>query len=100
MHLRLPKLRQVILNTGSMGRCSHLASEHEGLAGKDESGCFKTARGKIYPLGLNRALADAIADYVQTTFAGPSNQDLPHDFVDLLVKDFVPEEIVQPDFYS
>ena len=83
-----------------MGRCQHLASEHEGLAGRDDNGIFKTARGKVYPIGLNRALADAVADYVQQTFAGSSNQEMPPDFVDLLANGFVSEEIAQPDFHG
>lgn len=77
IHLRLPLLRETILTTGCMGRCHHLSSEHEALAGRDGEGIFRTARGKIYPPGLNRALANAVADYVQQTFAGPGTQVLP-----------------------
>ena len=65
LHLRLRKLRSLILTTGHMGRCPHLASMHEALAGRDRSGCFKTSRGKIYPPGLNQALSASIVDFVQ-----------------------------------
>ena len=70
------------------------------LAGRDDAGIFKTARDKIYPPGLNRALANAVADYVQQTFAGSYSQTLPSEFMDLIVNDFVSDEIVQPDFHG
>ena len=100
IHLRLPLLRKTILGTGYMGRCHHLASDHEALAGRDGAGIFKTARGKVYPPGLNRALANAVADFVQQTLAGSQTQTLPSEFLDLIANDFVSDEIVQPDFYG
>ena len=77
-----------------------MASDHEALAGRDGAGIFKTARGKVYPPGLNRALANAVADFVQQTLAGSQTQTLPSEFLDLIANDFVSDEIVQPDFYG
>ena len=100
IHLRLPQLRHAILSAGYMGRCCHPAASHESLSGRDCEGCFKTARGKVYPQGLNRAIANAVIDYVQCTFAPSNSQFLPTEFCDLLVNDFVTDGSVQPDFYS
>ena len=75
-----------------------MAQSHEALAGRDLQGTFRTARGKVYPPGLNRALADAVVTFVQQTFV-PSVQALPSDFFDLaVVGDFVSDDVVQPDF--
>ena len=100
LHLRLPRLRQTILTTGCMGRCCHGASAHEALAGQEEDGAFKTARGKVYPHGLNLAIAQAVADFVQRTFEVSPTQQLPAEFADLVANDFVEDDIVQPDYYS
>ena len=100
IHLRLPKLRQTILTSGAMGRCCHGAGSHEALAGQEVTGAFKTARGKIYPHGLNMAIATAVADYVQSTFDPSKGQQLPADFSDLVANEFVDEDQVQPDYYG
>jgi len=100
IHLRLPTLRHAILGTGRMGRCHHGSASHEALAGQESDGAFKTARGKVYPPGLNRAISDAIADFVQATFLPRPEATLPDDFADLVVKDFVAEDVVQPDYYT
>jgi len=100
LHLRLPHLRHTILTTGCMGRCCHGASAHEALAGQEEDGAFKTARGKVYPLGLNRAIAQAVEDFVQRTFEVSPAQQLPAEFDDLVANDFVEEDVVQPGYYG
>ena len=82
-----------------MGRCPHSASAHEALSGRDQDGEFRTARGKTYPVGLNRVLADAVIAYVQQTFSPSSGQSLPADFQDLVATNFVSDNVVQPDFY-
>ena len=100
VHLRLPALRHTILRTGLMGRCSHHASAHEALSGRDAEGLFKTAQGKIYPHGLNRAIANAVVAYVQSTFLPSNSQLFPAELSDMLVNDFVTDGTVQPDFYG
>ena len=100
IHLRLNKLRDTILQTGNMGRCCHMPSTHAPLAGRDASENFKTAQGKIYPAGLNQAIAAAVVDYVEGTFEGSVHQQLPDDFLDLVVNDFVTDSTVQPDYYG
>ena len=83
-----------------MGRCCHGPAAHEALAGTETDGTFRTARGKIYPHLLNLAIATAIADFVQRTFEASMDQTLPEDFGDLVVNDFVCEDVVQPDYYG
>jgi hypothetical protein len=100
IHLRMPRLRQIILQAGQMGRCCHGAQAHEALAGQEHDGAFKTARGKVYPPGLNRAIAEAVVSFVQHTFDVSPTQQLPAEFADLVANDFVEDDIVQPDYYG
>ena len=100
IHLRMPRLRHTILQTGNMGRCCHMFSSHEVLAGRDNSGCFKTAIGKVYPPALNAAIAGAITEFVARTFDTSSSQHLPAEFTDLIVNNFVSDDVIQPDYYS
>ena len=61
LHLRLPEFRSAVFTLGRMGRCLHGAGAHSQLKGLEEDGkTFRTARCKIYPSGLNQALADAV----------------------------------------
>jgi hypothetical protein len=71
------------------------------MAGRDEWGDFKTARAKIYPEGLNKALAQAINSFVSRTFGGVETTPvLPDAFADFVVEDFAPEGLVQPDYHG
>ena len=101
LHVRLPKFRQIALEGGHGGRCSHGPCAHERMAGRDEGGEFRTARAKIYPPGLNHALARAINSFVRSTFDGMDTSPmLPEDFSKFAVADFMPEGIVQPDYHG
>ena len=101
LHLRLPRFRQIALTGGHGGRCHHGSGAHERMAGRDESGDFKTARAKIYPEGLNHALAQAINSYVRCTFGDVDTTPvLPDSFAPFLVDDFAPIGIVQPDYHG
>jgi len=101
LHVRLPKFRQIALEGGHGGRCSHGPCAHERMAGRDEGGEFRTARAKIYPPGLNHALARAINSFVRSTFDGMDTSPmLPEDFSKFAVADFMPEGIVQPDYHE
>ena len=100
MHLMMPLLCQTILRSGSTGRCPHHASVHEALSGRDDEGAFKTARGKLYPPGLNAAVARAVVSFIQGTFGLSSAQAMPSDFFDLAANGFVSDDAVQPDFHG
>ena len=101
LHLRLPRFRQIALTGGHGGRCPHGAGAHEKMAGRDAEGEFKTARAKIYPEGLNRALATAINSFVCSTFGGVDTTPvLPEEFANFVVEDFVPVAFAQPDYHG
>ena len=101
LHVRLPHFRQIVLAAGQGGRCPHGPRAHERMAGRDECGEFRTARAKIYPPGLNLALARAINSFVRSTFEGvTTSPELPDDFSNFVVADFMPDGIVQPDYHG
>ena len=99
--VRLPSMVEAIHRRGLMGRCPHPKGWHVSLRGRDESGAFRTSIAKIYPVALNNALADAIADF-GATFSTHVQWVEPLDshFSPLLSYDFVAESHVQPDFYG
>ena len=71
------------------------------MEGRDDSGDFKTARAKVYPPGLNAVLADAIHKFVCTTFEGSvTATEIPSDFYFFVTADFVPVDVVQPDYHG
>ena len=102
--VRLWDFRTAILQCGRGGRCPHGPAAHERLIGKDSSGRFRTARGKIYPPQLNEALGQAIFRYVERTFDPPLSSSvdtaLPEFFQRYNSQDFVDCEEVQPDFHG
>ena len=101
LHLRLPALRTKLLSSGWGGRCNHGAGAHERMAGRSETGEFRTAKAKIYPPGLNKALADAIHQMVCDVFSSQTTSSrLPEDFSSYVVEDFVPMDVVQPDYHG
>ena len=101
LHLRLPKFRQIALRGGMGGRCPHAAGTHERMAGRDVCGDFKTARAKIYPEGLNQALAQSINSFVCSTFVDVDTASvLPDSFAAFVCGDFAPEGLVQPDYHG
>jgi hypothetical protein len=71
------------------------------MAGRDENGEFCTARAKIYPAGLNDVIARAIRKFACGTFAGcGTSRTLPAEFSQFVVTNFVPLEVVQPDYHG
>lgn len=101
LHVRLPELRRLLQKRGYRGRCSHGSAAHDPMAGRDEHGDFRTARAKIYPPGLNEAIADSIFAFVHATFAGCQTAPvLPLIFGQYATADFVPTEVVQPDYHG
>eukprot|EP00435_Cladocopium_sp_Y103_P015128 s3107_g3.t1 len=99
MLIRLPWVRTALLQCGQMGRCNHGPAAHEGLVGRQHDGQFKTARAKVYPVGLSRILAEGIATFAnQFTVTAASQADMPsifHPFVHNIFE----QTAVQPDFY-
>ena len=102
--VRLGDFRKAVLACGRGGRCPHAPSAHERLLGKDSSGRFRTARGKVYPPHLNQALGQAIFRYVERTFTSPLScsvdSSLPEFFQRYAAQDFVDCDDVQPDFHG
>ena len=71
------------------------------LKGRDQDGHFRTSVAKIYPVAMNSAIADAVAQFVRQTFEFevPPAQALDEDLRELCQMDFVSKAFVQPDCY-
>ena len=104
MLLRLGDFREDTLALGRCGRCQHGFNAHERLIGRDATGQFKTARGKVYPPRLNGAIGKAIGSYVERTFATEDTcsmaTSLPDVFQRFAATVFVDPSEVQPDFHG
>ena len=99
--LRLDSFRHELLCTGHGGRCHHRKGAHEQLQGRDETGVFRTAVGKIYPAGLNQALGRAVCRYVEETFDHKLlHHDLPMELTCFKQQIFEDEGVVQPDYHG
>ena len=98
--LRLDSLRHELLCTGHAGRCPHRAGAHEKLQGRTDQGVFRTAVGKVYPPGLNKAIGRAVCRYARATFAGELLQtSMPETFSCYQQQVFESNDVVQPDFH-
>lgn len=96
--IRLPWLRNQILQLGEGGCCPHGQGQHAALQGRDESGSFRTAVAKIYPAAMNAAISHAIAYFVVKTFGLElAPEGLAEDPMDFSQMDFVSKCVVQPD---
>ena len=101
MHLRLPGFRHRVMLRGNCGRCQHGKGAHEQLKGLAADGTFRTARCKVYPAALNAALAEAIFDFAQRTFAGSAvGREIAPELLAFSHSDFVAQDQVQPDYYE
>ena len=99
--LRLDSFRHEILQTGSGGRCNHPRGAHEQLQGRNEQGEFRTAVGKIYPVGLNQSLGRAVCRFVSLTFDHKFlHCQLPDDFSCFQQQMFEDHGKVQPDYHK
>lgn len=98
--VRLPFFREITLQTGLHGRCHHGPGAHVSLVGR-EGASFRTARAKVYPAGLNIALAEAFHSYVARLNPVQCDRELPREFHDLHEVGAVEEPaVVQPDYHS
>ena len=98
MLLRLSTFRDLALTRGCGGRCSH-SSGHRPLQGIQQDGSFSTARAKIYPEAMNRALAIAVSRFLtdRHLYGVPA---LPMDLQELNSTDITDGSIVQPDYHQ
>ena len=97
--LRLPEVRHNLLLKGQWGRCNHAPDVHGPLIGKQADGSFNTAKAKIYPVALNRVLADAMFRFVLEFMDCNITHELPGDFQAYQADGFVERATVQPDYY-
>ena len=101
LHLRMPGFRRRVMHRGRSGRCTHGVGAHIQLRGHDCDGSFRTSRCKIYPQDLNEALANAVFEFCQQTFAGVAlHSELAPELQPFVCSDFVEHSEVQPDYYG
>ena len=98
MLLRLPTFRDVTMTKGLRGRCSH-QHQHRPLKGIQPDGTFSTARAKIYPEAMNKALAFAVSRFLAERQLLSGLSQLPEDMRELNTADFTDMSIVQPDYH-
>ena len=83
------------------GRCHHRKGAHEQLQGRDATGVFRTAVGKVYPAGLNQALGRAVRRFVEDTFDHKLlRQELPIEPTCFKQQVFEDDGVVQPDYHG
>ena len=94
--LRMPSFRHALLNMGHGGKCNHRFRHQklQGRLGED----FATARAKVYPIGLNRMLADAVLAFVHKRGL-LSGAPLSDELLALNSIDETGAEIIQPDYH-
>ena len=99
MLLRLHTFRDLTLTKGLGGRCSH-RTKHKPLQGIQPDGSFATARAKVYPEAMNRALAIAVSRFLTERQLQSSMPRLPIDLQKLNSTEFTDGSIVQPDYHQ
>ena len=98
MLVRLHTFKDVTMTMGRRGRCSHFTN-HKPLQGIQPDGSFATARAKIYPEAMNKALATAVSRFLTERQLQSGQSMLPTDLQKLNTADFTDMSIVQPDYY-
>jgi len=98
MLLRLSTFKDLTFSKGLRGRCSH-PSGHRPLQGIQQDGSFATARAKIYPEAMNRALAFAVSRFLTERQLQSSSPMLPVDLQELNSTGIIDDLIVQPDYH-
>ena len=97
--LRLPGVRNALLQQGRFGRCDHLPGTHEALIGKQSDGSYQTAKAKVYPPGLNLILGNAMYAFAHELANGAEATELPEEFHPYLQQSFEDTTVVQPDYH-
>ena len=98
--VRLPTVRQRLLQLGNSGRCHHHAGAHQALIGKQEDGSFQTAKAKIYPALMNEIIGRAMHDFALGLKHPDVAAELPQEFEVYTVQQFMDHNIVQPDYHG
>ena len=99
--IRMGQTRTYIKERGTAGRCCHGCGAHKALTGKTGEN-FATARAKVYPFGLNMALAQGIFGFLSHNLglenvpSGPC----PLQFLPFHPSDKLSDEVVQPDYHG
>lgn len=96
--LRLHTFKDITMTKGICGRCSHRA-KHKPLQGIQSDGSFATAKAKIYPVAMNKAIAIAVSRFLTERHLQSTWRELPHDLQELRCTEVVDESVVQPDFH-
>ena len=99
MLLRLSTFRDITLTRGNRGRCSHI-SGHQPLRGIQCNGTFHTAKAKIYPAAMNKAIATAVSRFLTERQLKSNWSRLPEDLQELNCTDLTDEAIIQPDYHQ
>ena len=99
MLLRLSTFRDITLTRGNRGRCSHI-SGHQPLRGIQCNGTFHTAKAKIYPAAMNKAIATAVSRFLTERQLKSNWSWLPEDLQELNCTDLTDEAIIQPDSHQ
>ena len=98
--VRLGQTRAFLRSQGDCGRCAHGPGAHKALGGR-EGDSFATAKAKIYPHGLNRAIAEGICGYLKNTLCAQGcTEDFPSVFCPYRPTDFRNDDVVQPDYHG
>jgi len=64
--LRLSTFHDITATKGRRGRCDH-PDGHQPLRGIQSDGSFATAKAKIYPPAMNRAIATAVSRFLDAS---------------------------------
>ena len=99
--IRMGQTRTYIKERGTAGRCCHGCGAHKALTGKTGEN-FATARAKVYPFGLNMALAQGIFGFLSHNLgldnipSGPC----PLQFLPFHPSDKLGDDFIQPDYHG
>ena len=99
--IRMGQTRSYIRERGAAGRCCHGSGAHRALTGKDGKN-FSTARAKVYPSGLNMALAQGVYGYLSHNLGIENlpNGPCPRQFLQFHPSTKYGDDIVQPDYHG
>lgn len=98
--VRLPEVRDQLLQRGNGGRCNHPAGTHVALIGRENDGSFHTAKAKVYPYGLNQILGCALFRAAAKLADHSTQVTLPQELEPYLEQCHQEAAVVQPDYHG